>query len=210
MKLWRIGIGIYLWPEYQQIDLWRIYSRTICKLFANRELCAEHRFFLISIWNINLDKNLNWSHQQTKHWFSVYFTCLIPSWIKIMKNGARVKKNTICIETEISSAELLKRMDTQTHVHAKKNSRICAKFWLLNAKLAKEALFHDFGANWIFFIQIFYVFRTILVQTSAQKYNKLKFVRAKLFIFRRSAVLMCWLYKRKWFSNGPAPWPCIY
>ena len=42
MKLWRIGIGIYLWPKYQQIDLWRIYSRTIRKLFANRELFAEH------------------------------------------------------------------------------------------------------------------------------------------------------------------------
>ena len=42
MKLWQIGIGIYLWHKYQQIDLWRIYSRTICELLANRELFAEH------------------------------------------------------------------------------------------------------------------------------------------------------------------------
>ena len=42
LKLWRIAIGIYLWPKYQRMDLWRIYSQTICKLFANRELLAEH------------------------------------------------------------------------------------------------------------------------------------------------------------------------
>ena len=44
MKLWRIGIRIYLWPQYQGIVSWRIYSRTICKLFANKELFAEHCF----------------------------------------------------------------------------------------------------------------------------------------------------------------------
>ena len=37
--------------------------------------------------------------------------------------------------------ELLKRMDTRTHVRAK-FSRICAKFKFLNAKLAKQALIH--------------------------------------------------------------------
>ena len=42
MKLWRIEIGIYSSPKYQQIDSWRIYSQTIRKLFANRELFAEH------------------------------------------------------------------------------------------------------------------------------------------------------------------------
>ena len=42
MKLWRIGIRIYLWPQYQQIDSWQIYLRTIHKLFANREPFAEH------------------------------------------------------------------------------------------------------------------------------------------------------------------------
>ena len=31
MKLWQIGIGIYLSPKYQQIDEWQIY----CKLFTN-------------------------------------------------------------------------------------------------------------------------------------------------------------------------------
>ena len=41
-KLWQIGIGIYLWPKYQRIDSWRIYLQTICELFANRELFAEH------------------------------------------------------------------------------------------------------------------------------------------------------------------------
>ena len=29
MKLWRLGIGIYLLPKYQRIDLWQIYSWTI-------------------------------------------------------------------------------------------------------------------------------------------------------------------------------------
>ena len=38
MKLWQI----YLWPKYQQIDLWWIYSQTICELFANRVLFTEH------------------------------------------------------------------------------------------------------------------------------------------------------------------------
>ena len=41
-KLWRIGIGINSRPKHQRIDLWQIYSRTNCKLFANRELFAEH------------------------------------------------------------------------------------------------------------------------------------------------------------------------
>ena len=41
-KLWGIGIGIYLWPKYQWIDSWGIYSQTIHKLFANRELFSEH------------------------------------------------------------------------------------------------------------------------------------------------------------------------
>ena len=40
--------------------------------------------------------------------------------------------------------ELLKRTDTRTHVRAK-FSRLCAKFKLLNAELAKQALFHIFG-----------------------------------------------------------------
>ena len=44
MKLWRIGIEIYSWPKYQQIDFWRIYLRTIHELFANKELFAEHCF----------------------------------------------------------------------------------------------------------------------------------------------------------------------
>ena len=46
MKLWRLGIGIYLWPEYQRIDLWPIYLQTIHELFANRELFAEHCIML--------------------------------------------------------------------------------------------------------------------------------------------------------------------
>ena len=33
-----------MWTKYQQIDLWWIYSWLICKLFANRELFAEHWF----------------------------------------------------------------------------------------------------------------------------------------------------------------------
>ena len=42
MKLWQIGIEIYSWLKYQQIDSWQIYSRTIRELFDNRELFAEH------------------------------------------------------------------------------------------------------------------------------------------------------------------------
>ena len=39
--------------------------------------------------------------------------------------------------------ELLKLTDTRTHVSAK-FSRICAKFYLLNAELENKALFHIF------------------------------------------------------------------
>ena len=42
MKLCQIGLAIYLWPEYQQIDLWQIYSQAIYELFANTELFPEH------------------------------------------------------------------------------------------------------------------------------------------------------------------------
>ena len=42
MTFWQIGIGIYSLPEYQWSDLWKIYLQTIRKLFANRELFAEH------------------------------------------------------------------------------------------------------------------------------------------------------------------------
>ena len=42
MKLLQIGIGIYSWPKYQQIDSWWISSWTIRELLANRELFAEH------------------------------------------------------------------------------------------------------------------------------------------------------------------------
>ena len=42
MKLWQIGLGIYLWPKYPRKDSWQIYSQTIRKKFANRELFAEH------------------------------------------------------------------------------------------------------------------------------------------------------------------------
>ena len=40
--LWVIGMGINLWPKYQQIDSWRIYLRTVFEIFADRELLAEH------------------------------------------------------------------------------------------------------------------------------------------------------------------------
>ena len=42
IKLWHIGIGIYWWSKYPRINLWWIYSETIRKIFANRELFAEH------------------------------------------------------------------------------------------------------------------------------------------------------------------------
>ena len=42
IKLWRIGIGNYLWPEYQRIDSSRTNLQTIRKLFTNRDLFAEH------------------------------------------------------------------------------------------------------------------------------------------------------------------------
>ena len=40
--MWWIGIGFYSSSKYQRIDSWRIYSWTIGKLFANREVFAEH------------------------------------------------------------------------------------------------------------------------------------------------------------------------
>ena len=49
MKLWQIGIGIYLSSKYQQRDSWQIYAGTICKLFANRELFAEHWYVVPSL-----------------------------------------------------------------------------------------------------------------------------------------------------------------
>ena len=42
MKMWQIGIGIYLWPKYQWMDSWPINLQTIRELFTNRELFAEH------------------------------------------------------------------------------------------------------------------------------------------------------------------------
>ena len=75
IKLWQIGIGIYLWPKYQRIDSWQVYLQTICELFANRELLAEHCHKLppailahkrppwskstqlfVFLWNINISK----------------------------------------------------------------------------------------------------------------------------------------------------------
>ena len=61
MKLWGIGIGIYSWPKYQRIDLWRIYSQTIRELFANRELFAEHCYR--TWWNMRF-KNLSGDFRQ--------------------------------------------------------------------------------------------------------------------------------------------------
>ena len=42
IKLLQIGIGIYSWTKYQGIDSWQMYLKTICELFANRELFAKH------------------------------------------------------------------------------------------------------------------------------------------------------------------------
>ena len=72
-------------------------------------------------------------------------------------------------------AELLKRTDTRTHVRAK-FSRICAIFLLLNANLAKQALFPIFGT---LFFQILYVFLIISVHNSAQNFIKVNSDRAK-------------------------------
>ena len=38
LKLWQIGIGIYLWSKYQRIDLWRIYLQTI-----RQKPCCHHK-----------------------------------------------------------------------------------------------------------------------------------------------------------------------
>ena len=70
MKLWRIRIGIYLWPEYQQIDLWqiywwRIYSWPIRKLFVNIELFAEHWYK-----NIREKKKIMCHNEQGVIWIS--------------------------------------------------------------------------------------------------------------------------------------------
>ena len=77
-------------------------------------------------------------------------------------------------------AELLKRTDTRTHVHAK-FSRICAKFKFLNAKLAKQALFHIFGT----IFQILQVFIAVFVHNFAQNLFKLNSDRAKKISYKR-------------------------
>ena len=61
MKLWRIEIGIYSWPEYQQIDLWQIYSPTIHKIFASRELFAEHCSLVVVMISTCLVILLSWT-----------------------------------------------------------------------------------------------------------------------------------------------------
>ena len=75
----------------------------------------------------------------------------------------------------------------QTHVGAK-FSRICAKYKLLNAELAKQALYHIFGTIGLGFFQILQVFIAIFVHNSAQNLIKLNFDRAKKITFKRSAV----------------------
>ena len=60
MKLWQIGIGIYLSSKYQGIDLCRIYLRIICKLFAKylriiRKLFANYSQIICKLFaNIEL------------------------------------------------------------------------------------------------------------------------------------------------------------
>ena len=41
-----IGIGIYLQPKYQEIDLSQIYLQIIYMFFENKELFAKHCFKL--------------------------------------------------------------------------------------------------------------------------------------------------------------------
>ena len=52
MKLWQIGIRIYLSHKYQRKDSWGIYSQTIRELFANIELFAEHWAVPLGVWKI--------------------------------------------------------------------------------------------------------------------------------------------------------------
>ena len=48
LKLWWIGIGIYLWPKYQKIDLWRINLWTICELFTTESHYILYLY--LSVW----------------------------------------------------------------------------------------------------------------------------------------------------------------
>ena len=79
-------------------------------------------------------------------------------------------------------AEFLKRTDTCQRKLFQNIHNIF--FW--KAKLAKQALFHIFGTLWRFCLQIFYVFKAILVHNSAQNCIKLNSDRAKEFTLRMS------------------------
>ena len=72
MKLWRIGIGTYLWHKYQQIDSWQIYLGTICKLFGNRKLFAEHCF-----WQEVLHTGEHWMSQKFAYNCTNFVTILL-------------------------------------------------------------------------------------------------------------------------------------
>ena len=89
MKLWQTGIGIYLWPNYQQIDLWQIYLQTIRKLFANRELFAKHWIMCLLCADLSFC-NKEWLYfsvrffiinSSSNNWFYVIH-CIILSFIQ--------------------------------------------------------------------------------------------------------------------------------
>ena len=59
MKIWQLGMGIYLLPKYQQIDVWPIYLWRVGEQYVNRELFPEHctDVYLISL--IHMYVNIN-------------------------------------------------------------------------------------------------------------------------------------------------------
>ena len=81
------------------------------------------------------------------------FVCIYFSYKCVTNIVLNLKPQT----SNNAMSELLKRTDPRTHVRAK-FSRICAIFLLLNAKLAKQPLFHIFGAIWQSFSNCIYIF----------------------------------------------------
>ena len=91
------------------------------------------------------------------------------------QKGKDVKATVNRHNTSSKKSELLKRMDTQTHVRTI-FFRICAIFLPLNAKLAKQAHLIFFAQS---FLASYMFFLTISAHNSAQNFMKVNFNRAK-------------------------------
>ena len=101
------------------------------------------------------------------------------------------------------ASELLKRMDKQTHVRAKP-SWICAKFYLLITKLAKQKLFQIFWLNLTKFFSNIICFWVISVHNLAQNFMNVNSDRAKKNHFWKVCLRSSWssFFPSLWFRRA--------